>query len=69
MGKALACFGLLLIIIGILPIILSMVGYAAYAAYFYLGYYTLMVGTYEFSELMLGLIGFGFLLLIIGALK
>jgi len=69
MGKALACFGLLLIIIGILPLILTMVGYATYAAYFYLGYYTLMVGTYAFSELMLGLIGFGFLLLIIGALK
>jgi len=52
-----------------LPIILPMVGFAQYAAYFYLGYYSLMVGTYELSELMLILIGVGFLFLIIGALK
>ena len=69
MGKTLACFGLLLIVIGILPIILPMVGYATYAAMFYLGYYTLVIGSYEFSELMLGLIGLGFILLVIGALK
>jgi len=69
MGKALAILGLLLIIVGILPIILPMVGFAQYAAYFYLGYYSLMVGTYELSELMLILIGVGFLFLIIGALK
>ena len=69
MGKGLAILGLLLIIVGVLPLILPMVGYAEYAAYFYLGYYSLMVGTYELSELMLILIGLGFVLLVIGALK
>jgi uncharacterized membrane protein HdeD (DUF308 family) len=69
MGKALAILGLLLIIVGILPIILPMVGFAQYASYFYLGIYSLMVGTYELSELMLILIGVGFLFLVIGALR
>ena len=75
MGKGLAIFGLLLIIVGILPIIFPMIGLDAYVAYFSLSQYiagfsyTLMVGTFEFTELMLILIGVGFLFLIIGALK
>jgi hypothetical protein len=75
MGKGLAIFGLLLIIVGILPIIFPMVGLDAYVAYFSLSNYisgfsySLMVGTFEFTELMLILIGVGFLFLVIGALK
>lgn len=68
MGKGLAIFGLLLIIVGVLPLILPMIGYGAYAAYFFLGYYTLNVAGYLLSELMLILIGVGFLFLVIGAL-
>ena len=70
MGKGLAILGLLLIIAGILPIILPMIaGFEAYAAYFFLGYYTLPLAGYDFSELMLILLGVGVLFLIIGALK
>jgi hypothetical protein len=69
MGKGLAILGLLLIIVGILPIILPMIGYGAYAAYFYLGYYSLPLAGYDFSELMLILLGLGVILLIVGALK
>ncbi|TFG30305.1 hypothetical protein EU527_14720 [Candidatus Thorarchaeota archaeon] len=69
MGKALAILGLLLIIVGILPLILPMVGFGEYAAYFFLGMYTLPIAGYDFSELMLILMGVGFLLLVIGALK
>ena len=75
MGKGLAIFGLLLIIVGILPLIFPMIGLDAYVAYFSLGHwisgfsYSLMVGTFEFTELMLILIGVGFLFLVIGALK
>lgn len=75
MGKGLAIFGLLLIIVGILPLIFPMIGLEAYVSYFSLGTYisgfsySLMVGTFELTELMLILIGVGFLLLVIGALK
>ena len=69
MGKALAFLGFLLIIIGILPIILPMVGFPQYATYFYLNIYTLPLAGYQFSEVMLGLIGLGFILLIVGAIK
>jgi hypothetical protein len=75
MGKGLAIFGLLLIIVGILPIIFPMIGFDAYVAYFSLGYYipsisySLMLAGYEFTELMLILLGVGALLLIIGAIK
>ncbi|MFW9960659.1 MAG: hypothetical protein ACFFDV_06560 [Candidatus Thorarchaeota archaeon] len=69
MGKGLAILGLLLIIVGILPLILPMVGFAAYADYFYLGIYTLPLAGYDFSELMLILLGLGVILLIVGAVK
>jgi len=75
MGKGLAIFGLLLIIVGILPIIFPMVGLDAYVAYFSLSNYisgfsySLMLAGYEFTELMLILLGVGVLFLIIGALK
>lgn len=75
MGKGLAIFGLLLIIVGILPIIFPMIGLDAYIAYFSLSYYfsgfsySLMLAGYEFTELMLILLGVGVLFLIIGALR
>ncbi len=75
MGKGLAIFGLILIIIGILPLIFPMIGLDAYIVYFSLGYYipsisyTLTLAGYDFTELMLILIGLGVLLLIIGAVK
>jgi len=75
MGKGLAIFGLLLIIVGILPLIFPMIGLDAYVAYFSLGYYIptihyeLVLAGYEFTELMLILLGLGVVLLIIGALR
>jgi hypothetical protein len=69
MGKGIAILGLLLIIVGILPLILPMIGYATYAAYFDLGIYTLPIAGYDFTELMLILLGLGVILLIVGALK
>jgi hypothetical protein len=69
MSKGIAILGLLLIIAGFVPIILPMVGYAQYAAYFYLNIYTLTLAGYEFSEVMLALIGLGVILLIVGAVK
>ena len=75
MGKALAILGLLLIIVGILPIIFPMIGLDAYVAYFSLSYYitgfsyTLIVGSFALTELMLILLGVGFLFLVIGALR
>lgn len=75
MGKGLAIFGLLLIIVGILPIIFPMVGLDAYVQYFSLSYfipaisYEITLAGYVFTELMLILIGLGVLFLLIGALK
>lgn len=69
MGKGLAILGLLLIIVGIIPLILPMIGYAAYADYFFLGIYQLDLAGYAFSELMLILLGLGVILLIVGAVK
>ena len=71
MGKGLAIFGLILIIIGILPLIFPMIGLDAYIVYFSLGHYIagLSYTLYGFSELQLILIGLGALLLIIGLVK
>ena len=77
MGKGLAILGLLLIIVGILPIILPMLGFAhyLYIAFFQLstyipgfGYSTDIAG-YLFTDVMLILIGVGVLFLISGALR
>ena len=68
MGKGVAILGLLLIIVGILPILLPLIGLAQYATYFYmLGIYEIDLAGYLFSELMLILIGLGVVLLIVGA--
>ncbi len=73
MGKALAIFGLILIVVGLLPVIfsaLSITGFEQYIAYFYmLNIYQIQLAGYLFSEIMLGLIGLGVILLIVGAIK
>jgi hypothetical protein len=68
MKKGLLILGFILLIVGILPIILEFIGYGAYAAFFYLGFYSLPVAGFVFSELMLILIIFGLILIIIGAI-
>jgi hypothetical protein len=70
MGKGLALFGLILIIVGILPLFMPMIGLGAYVDYFFiLGLYSLDLAGYVFSELMLILIALGVIFLIVGAVK
>ena len=70
MGKGLALFGLILIIIGILPLFMPMIGLGMYVDYFFmLNLYTLELAGYMFSELMLILIVLGVILLIVGAAR
>ena len=68
MRKWLLILGLILIIVGFIPIILELLGYGLYAALFYLGFYTLYLVGFAFSELMLILIIVGVILLIAGLL-
>lgn len=68
MRKGILILGLILLIVGFVPIILELLGYGIYAAYFYLGFYTLNLAGFVFSELMLILIIVGVILLIAGAL-
>ena len=51
MRKGPLILGLILLIVGFLPIILQLIGFGLYAAYFYLGFYTLIVAGLAFSEL------------------
>lgn len=68
MRKGILILGLILLIVGFLPIILQLVGFGIYADYFYiLGIYTLHVAGFDFSELMLILIIVGLILIIVGA--
>lgn len=70
MGKGLALFGLILIIIGILPLLMPMIGLGTYVGYFNLGIYTLVLtAEIYFTELMLILLGLGLVLLIVGAMR
>ena len=70
MGKGLALFGLILIIIGILPLFMPMIGLGAFYDYFFiLGLYEITIAGFPFSELMLILIGLGAVLLIVGAMR
>lgn len=71
MGKGLALLGLILIIVGFLPIIFTLIGFfTEFIDYFFiLGLYELTLGTFVFSELMLILIGLGVILLIVGAMR
>ena len=69
MGKGLALFGLILIIVGILPIILPLIGFETYLSYFFLGFYSIELAGYVFSELLLIFLGLGVVLLIVGAAR
>lgn len=73
LGKGLALLGLILIIVGVLPIIVIVAGITAllpYMSYFYmLNIYTLVLGGYPFSELMLILLGLGVILFLWGLVK
>jgi len=68
MKKGIVILGFILFIVGFLPIILELVGFSIYAAYFYLGFFSLPVAGFVFSELMLILIILGLILIIVGAL-
>lgn len=74
MGKGAALLGLILIILGLLPILNTMF-LAAYIdlsmilTYFDLGIYSLALAGYVFTEVMLILTVLGVLLLIIGAVR
>ncbi len=68
MGKGLALFGLILIILGIFPIIELLIGIDLIGSYFYmLNLFEITLAGYLFSELMLILLGLGVVLLIVGA--
>jgi len=70
MNKILALLGIILIIIGLWPVWIVYVDFLAmYTAPLYLGMYQLSLEGYIFSELMLGMLGLGVILLIIGAIK
>ena len=59
----------ILIIVGILPLFMPMIGLGQFVTYFYmLNIYTLDLAGYLFSELMLILLGLGVVLLIVGAM-
>ncbi|MHA1951142.1 MAG: hypothetical protein ACXAAO_02485 [Candidatus Thorarchaeota archaeon] len=69
MGKGVALFGLILIIVGILPLFMPMIGLGQFVSYFYmLNIYTLDLAGYLLSEIMLILIGLGVVLLLVGAM-
>jgi len=73
MGKGAALLGLILIIVGLLPIIATFlvgtVDLSMITSYMDLGIYSLPLAGYVFTEVMLALLGIGVLLLIIGAVK
>lgn len=70
MGKGLAILGLILIIVGILPLFMPMIGMGQFVDYFFiLGLYEIDLMGYVFSELMLILLGLGVVLLIAGAVR
>ena len=54
MGKGLAIFGLILIIVGILPLIMMMIGFDQFASFFYMLYiFQIDLGGFVVSEIML----------------
>jgi hypothetical protein len=69
-NKILALLGIILIIIGLWPVWIVYVDFlATYTSLLFLGVYEMQLMGYIFSELMLGMLGFGVILLIIGAIK
>ncbi|MGY5861743.1 MAG: hypothetical protein RTU09_05170 [Candidatus Thorarchaeota archaeon] len=70
MNKILALLGIILIIIGLWPVWVVYVEFlATYTPMLYLGIYQLPLMGYIFSELMLGILVIGVILLILGAIK
>jgi len=70
MNKILALLGIILIVIGLWPVWILYVDFlATYTAMLYLGVYQIELMGYIFTELMLGMLGLGVVLLIIGAIK
>ncbi len=74
MGKGAALLGLILIIVGLLPILNTMflatyIDLSMILSYFNLGLYSIDLAGYLFTEVMLILVGLGVVLLIIGAVK
>lgn len=74
MGKGAALLGLILIIVGLLPILNTLI-LGAYIdlsmilSYFNQGIYSIDLAGYLFTEVMLILVGLGVVLLLVGALK
>ena len=69
-NKILALIGIVLIVIGLWPVWIVYVDFlATYTALLFLGVYQTELMGYIFSELMLGMLGLGVILLIIGAIK
>ena len=70
MNKILALLGIILIVIGLWPVWIAYVDFlTTYTAMLYLGMYQFQFEEYIFSELMLGSLAVGVILLIIGAIK
>ncbi len=73
MGKVLALLGLILIIVGLLPIwatfIAGYVDLSAILAYFNQHIYSIPLGSYTFTEVMLIVTGLGVVLFLIGLVK
>lgn len=70
MNKMLAILGIILIVIGLWPVWIVYVDFlATYTHLLYLAIYQLTLEGYIFSELMLGSLAVGVILLIIGAIK
>ena len=70
MNKILALLGIVLIVVGLWPVWIVYVEFlATYTALLYLGFYQQGLMGYIFSELMLGSLVLGVILLIIGAIK
>ena len=69
MSKGIAILGLILLIVGILPIILTLVGFPQYAAFFYLGFISIDLAGIIISELMIVFIVLGVIFLILGIVR
>jgi len=70
MNKILAILGIVLIVIGLWPVWIAYVDFlTTYTTLLFLGVYQTELMGYIFSELMLGMLGLGVVLLIIGAIK
>ncbi len=71
MGKGAALLGIILLIVGLLPILatflVGIVDLSMILGYFDQGIYSISLAGYVFTEVMLALVGIGVLLLIIGA--